>query len=152
MKICLTLATAFAALAITAPANAQQFTYEIDWGEVDMTGGVGPDRSAAAGVVEGTYVSIYSDGRTVNGTIRCVGMDQPDASTFDMHMACDATSETGQTAIAYGCDWRGEGHTGPLACVGYIEGRAGGIEGRAGLLTLDWHAERAATGTGQWFQ
>lgn len=151
MKTYLT-AAALAAIAFAVPAQAQHFTYEVTWGDVDMTGGVGPDRSAAAGVVEGTYVSTYSDGRTVNGTIHCVGMDQPDSSMFDMHMSCDANSDTGEISIAYACNWRGEGNDGPLACVGYLEGKAGGAEGRAGLLTLDWHAPNASTGTGQWFE
>ncbi|WP_340586585.1 hypothetical protein [Erythrobacter alti] len=144
-------AAAFAALLIAAPAQAQQFTYEVTWGDVEMTGGVGPERSSAAGVVDGNFTANYEDGRTVEGSMHCVGMDQPSGSMFDMHMSCEATSETGTTSIVYGCDWRGEGTNGPLACVGYMEGR-GDIEGRAGLLTLDWHSQNASSGTGQWFE
>ncbi len=141
-----------AALLVAAPAQAEMFTYEITWGTPTMYGGIGPEGGwARGGIVEGTFVSTYPD-RTVEGTVTCVGQNQPpSAGIFYLTLSCDAVSATGSTAIAYGCNYLGDpGPDTPMGCVGGIRSR--GDEPAMGSVTMYWHSDTQANGTGQWYE
>ncbi|MGP1352495.1 MAG: hypothetical protein ACTS1Z_04170 [Parasphingopyxis sp.] len=147
-----------AALCCASAANAENFTYEITWGDVNMVGGIGADGTwGRGGSVEGTYVTTLEDDSTVNGAIRCVGMDQaPSATMFAVMLACDAVRDgaADATTIAYGCNYIGDpGPDTPLGCVGGIR-FAGGATGevRRGSVTMHWHSATEAHGTGQWYE
>lgn len=144
------------ALLLSSAAQAQNFTHETTWGEVAMTGGVGPKgQNAQAGTVSGNFRVTNDDGSIVTGQIMCIGMDQPPSSgIFALHMACDAKSATGNVSIAYGCNWVGEegAEDRPLACVGALQGKGGDVAGRRGMITMYWSSDRKSTGVGQWFE
>ena len=157
MKTLFGAAVAAAALCCATAASAENFTYEITWGDVDQIGGIGADGSwGRGGSVEGTYVTTLEDGSTVNGNVRCIGMNQaPSATMFAIMMACDAVREgaTDTTTIAYGCNYIGDPGPGtPLGCVGgiRIEPDMGAV--RRGAVTMHWHSQTAAHGTGQWYE
>lgn len=153
MKIYLAT-VAIAAITISTPAQAEDFVVDIAWGDVEMTGGVGPEANRAmAGVVEGTYTVTYADGQSGNGNIRCVGMDTPPSEApFQLRMSCDASREGLRTSMAFNCLWRGEpGNDTPLFCIGFMTGREGAFAGRGGMMTLDWPEPNTSHGTGQWW-
>ncbi len=143
-----------AALLSASAANAENFTYEVTWGDVSMYGGVGPEgTNARGGTVSGTYTTTLGD-ETFSGNITCVGMDQPPSSgVFALTLACDAVREGfGTTAIVYGCNYLGErGPDTALGCVGAIRARDGEGAGRMGSVTMHWHSATSASGTGQWY-
>jgi hypothetical protein len=154
MRNCIGFGMLAGALCFASAANAENFTYEVTWGDVDTVGGVGPNGTAAGGgTVSGTYVTTVG-GETINGAISCVGMrESPSSSVFDLRLACDATRDGGATtAIVYGCSYLGEPGPGTaLGCVGAIRASDGENEGAMGSVTMHWHAANAATGTGQWY-
>lgn len=147
-----------AALCCASAASAENFTYEITWGDVSMVGGIGPDGTwGRGGTVSGTYVTTLADGSTINGAVQCVGMDQPpSAGVFAVTMACDAVRDgaTDATAIAYGCNYLGEpGPDTALGCVGGIRSQTGTVGAvRTGSVTMHWHSQNASSGTGQWYE
>lgn len=136
-------------------ALAQSFTYDVVWQPVENIGGMtGPDGklTGAGGVVDGAYTTTYQDGSVRKGTVRCVGMDQPDNGLFDIHMSCNTKDTTGTASVIWGCNWLGEpGPETPLGCVGGIQGTAGEAKGRNGLMTMEWYSATASRGTGQWY-
>ncbi len=146
-----------AAMLCASAASAENFTYEITWGDVSMVGGIGPDGTwGQGGSVEGTYVTTLADGSTVNGDVRCVGMDQPpSAGVFSLTLACDAVREgaTEATTIAYGCNYLGEpGPDTALGCVGGIRYQQDMGALRIGSVTMHWNTDTTAHGTGQWYE
>ena len=153
MKRLVIAATAVALILPTA-AQAEDFVVDVTWGDVVMTGGIGPEGNwAQAGDVEGTYVVTYSDGTTGNGTIHCVGMDTPPSEApFRLRMSCDAGREGVATSMAFNCLWRGEpGPETPLSCIGFIRGKEGALEGRGGMMSMDWSEPGKSHGVGQWW-
>lgn len=146
-----------AALFCASAAQAENFTYEVTWGDVNMVGGIGADgRWGRGGTVSGTYVTTLADGSAINGTISCVGLDQaPSESVFALTLACDATREgtSEATAIAYGCNYLGEpGPDTGLGCVGGIRYAEGDAAPRLGSVTMHWYSSSGARGTGQWYE
>ena len=142
-----------AALTIPGAAHAEDFTIDADWGELKMTGGIGPDGTVGqAGERDATYVATYDDGRSVNGSMHCIGMNQPSGALFPLHMSCDAESQSGQISLALGCIWRGEPGPGAgLSCVGFMTGKGGPMAGRGGMMTMNWTGPNKTHGTGQWW-
>jgi hypothetical protein len=54
--------------------------------------------------------------------------------------------------VIWGCNYLGDpGPQTPLGCVGGIQGTAGEVKGRNGLMTMEWHSTTASRGTGQWY-
>lgn len=152
-KLILSAAISAAAL-LTTSATAQSFTYEVTWQPVEsiggMTGSDGPQYSG--GVVDGTYVTSYATGESSTGSVRCVGMDQPDGGIFAIHLACTTTEESGSGSLVYGCNFLGEpGPETPLGCVGGVEGKSGQFANRRGSLTMEWYSAGQSRGTGQWY-
>lgn len=147
------LAAAAVALALPATAHAEDFVIDITWGELQMTGGIGPNGNVAtAGERDGTYVAKYADGHSVNGTIHCIGMSQPPSSIFPLHQSCDANSQSGHISLGLMCLWRGEmGPQTPLSCVGFMTGKEGSVAGRGGMITMDYTDSDHSHGTGQWW-
>ena len=150
------MTVASAALVLGAStANAQSFTYDVTWEPVDGVGGMmGPDGyQGFGGVVNGTYTTSFSDGTESSGTVKCVGMDQPDNGLFDIHMSCSISDANGSTSSSvYGCNYLGEpGPDTALGCVGGIQAREGEAAGMNGGLTMHWYSETKASGTGQWY-
>lgn len=146
-----------AALLCASTAHADNFTYEITWGDVTSIGGIGPDGTwGRGGSVDGTYVTTLEDGSTVNGAMTCVGMDQPpSAGIFAIMMACDAVRDgaTEATTIAYGCNYLGEpGPDTALGCVGGIRYQEDMGVLRLGSVTMHWNTANTAHGTGQWYE
>ncbi|MBD2843487.1 hypothetical protein [Erythrobacter rubeus] len=142
------------ALLASSAAHAQSFTYEVVWQPVEQIGGIaGPDGTQyQGGVVEGTYTATYDDGTVNNGTVKCVGTDQPDGGIFAIHLACTTREESGVGAIAYGCNFIGErGPETPLGCVGALQGKEGDMAGRNGSVTMEWYSDSGARGTGSWY-
>lgn len=151
----LTLAAIGAAsLACAGPAFAQSFTYDVTWEPVESYGGLtgadGPQYGG--GSVKGTYVSTQEDGSAVNGTVRCVGVAQPDGGVFALHLSCTATDEQGTYSLAYGCNYLGKPGPGTaLGCVGAMEAKGGEGDGQRGGLTMHWYAADKSSGTGHWY-
>ncbi|MDC8753500.1 hypothetical protein OIK40_02450 [Erythrobacter sp. sf7] len=117
-----------------------------------MTGADG-SRGGGAGVVNGAYTTTYEDGSVQKGTVRCVGMQQPDNGLFDIHMSCTTKDTTGTASVIWGCNYLGEpGPETPLGCVGGIQGTSGEAKGRNGLMTMEWYSDTASRGTGQWYR
>lgn len=154
-RIALSLA-AGTALLVGGTAHAQTFVYEVTWEPVESIGGLttGPGgRRYGGGVVEGTYTTTNEDGSTVTGTVKCVGMDQPDGGVFAIHLTCDYSDQSGGGSIVYGCNFQGEpGPNTPLGCIGGFEAKSGEFSGRAGNLTMDWYSASQSSGTGQWYR
>jgi hypothetical protein len=141
-------------LAFAGPTLAQSFTYDVTWEPVDSVGGmIGPDGpQGGGGVVEGTYTTAYSDGTTSSGTVKCVGLQQPDGGIFDIHMSCSINDVNGKSSSVYGCNYLGEaGPDTALGCVGGLQGKDGAVAGRNGSLTMHWYSDTKSTGTGQWY-
>lgn len=139
---------------IGGTAIAQSFTYDVVWQPVESIGGMtGPEgRSGGGGVVNGAYTTTLEDGSVQKGTVRCVGMDQPDNGLFDIHLSCTATDPTGSASLIYGCNYLGEaGPETPLGCVGGLQGQSGESAGRRGALTMEWYSASESRGTGQWY-
>jgi hypothetical protein len=136
-------------------AIAQSFTYEVVWKPLESVGGMtGPNgqRGGAGGVVDGSYTTTYQNGTVQKGTVRCVGMQQPDNGLFDIHMSCTTKEATGAASVIWGCNYLGDpGPQTPLGCVGGIQGTAGEVKGRNGLMTMEWYSTTASRGTGQWY-
>jgi len=140
---------------LSSSAFAQSFTYDVIWQPVESIGGMtGPNGPMGqGGVVEGKYTSSLSDGTTVTGAVKCVGMDQPDGEIFAIHLACTATDTNGaKSSLIYGCNFIGKpGPDTPLGCVGAIQGKEGQMAGRNGSLTMEWYSDTNSRGTGQWY-
>lgn len=136
-------------------ANAQKFTYDVVWEPVDSVGGmVTPDGPrGGGGVVKGTYNTSYDDGTTSSGTVRCVGLQQPEGGIFAIHLSCSIVDSTGtNSSSVYGCNYLGEpGPNTALGCVGGLQAREGELAGANGSLTMHWYSQTNATGTGQWY-
>ena len=134
--------------------QAQSFTYQIVWEPVDSVGGLmGPDGPQyQGGSVKGTYKTKLGDGTEYTGTVKCVGMDQPDGGIFAIHLTCTAKNETSSSNIVYGCNFLGKpGPETPLGCVGGIQGKEGPMKDRRGGVTMEWYTDADARGTGQWY-
>lgn len=147
-------AAAAASILFSGTAMGQGFTYDVTWEPVEtiggMTGADGPQYGG--GVVKGTYNTVFSDGSKVSGTVKCVGMDQPDGGIFAIHLACTTSDSTGTGSLIYGCNYLGErGPETALGCVGGIEGKEGDSTGRRGGLTMEWYSATKSRGTGQWY-
>lgn len=145
-----------AALVLGATAaNAQKFTFDVVWEPVDSVGGMATPNGprGGGGVVEGAYTTSYDDGSESSGTVRCVGLQQPDGGIFAIHLSCSiADTPGGSSSAVYGCNYLGEPGPGTaLGCVGGIQARDGELEGRNGSLTMHWYSPTNATGTGQWY-
>lgn len=140
---------------LAGPAIAQSFTYDVVWQPLESIGGMtGPDgqRGGSGGVVDGSYTTTYEDGSVQKGTVRCVGMQQPDNGLFDIHMSCTTKDTTGSASVIWGCNYLGTpGPQTPLGCVGGIQGTMGEAKGRNGLMTMEWYSQTASRGTGQWY-
>lgn len=147
--------TIAAALALGASsASAQTFVYEVSWEPLEGVGGMmGPNGyQGYGGTIKGTYTTNYSDGSESSGTVKCVGLRQPDGGIFAIHMSCSIDDTNGKSSAVYGCNYLGEeGSDTALGCVGGLQGRDGDIEGMNGSLTMHWYAEDKAIGTGQWY-
>lgn len=147
-----TIGVLFATLA--TPAMAQSFTHETTWEPVEAVGGLSSPNGTqyAGGSVKGTYVTTMDDGSVTKGTVRCVGLDQPDGGIFALHLSCTAKDDQGSYMLAYGCNYIGKPGPGtPLGCVGGMEGKGGPANGRTGAVTMNWYAASKSKGTGQWY-
>jgi len=149
------ISVAAASLLFGGAAIAQNFTYDVVWQPVESIGGMtGPDgqQGGGAGIVNGSYTTTFEDGSVQKGTVRCVGMDQPDNSLFAIHMSCTTKDTAGTASLVYGCNYLGKpGPETPLGCVGAIQGKDGDEAGRRGSLTMEWYSATASRGTGQWY-
>lgn len=136
-------------------ANAQKFTYDVVWQPVENVGGMTtPDGPrGGGGVVEGAYSTTFDDGTTSSGTVKCVGLQQPDGGIFAIHLSCSIADANGsKSSSVYGCNYLGEPGPGTaLGCVGGIQGSDGDSAGANGSLTMHWYSQTNATGTGQWY-
>lgn len=154
LKLALPLAAGVAMFA-AAPAAAQTFVFDVDWGPVESFPGLdGPDGAQySGGSVSGSYSVTNADGSEDSGTVSCVGTRQPSGGIFAIHLSCKATSSNGSmSSFVYGCNYLGEPGPGtPISCVGGIQGRTGEVAGWRGALTMHWYSAEKATGTGQWF-
>lgn len=144
-----------AAMLAGGTAHAQSFVYDVTWDPVENIGGLDGEngqRNYGGGSVTGSYTATYADGTETSGTVKCVGMDQPDGGVFAIHMTCNVMSEDGNSTSVYGCNFLGpRGPQTPLGCVGGIQARSGELEGRRGGLTMEWYSETKSRGTGQWY-
>jgi hypothetical protein len=143
-----------ASVLFSGTAVAQSFTYDVVWEPVEsiggMTGPTGPQYGG--GVVNGAYETTFDDGSVQKGTVRCVGMGQPDGGIFAIHLACTSKDVTGTASLVYGCNYLGKpGPETPLGCIGGIQGKAGDSKDRRGSLTMEWYSTTNARGTGQWY-
>ena len=142
------------AVGFAGPAMAQSFTYDVTWEPVESVGGMTGTEGTqyGGGVVNGTYVTKVSDGTTVNGKVRCVGMGQPDGGIFAIHLACTTKEEGGTGSLVYGCNFLGKpGPDTALGCIGAVEGKEGALKGQRGGLTMHWYSDKKSVGTGQWY-
>lgn len=155
MQIKPILAASAISLFFGGSAIAQSFTYDVVWKPVESIGGMtGPDgkRGGGGGIVDGAYTTTYEDGSVQKGTVRCVGMQQPDNGLFDIHMSCTTKDTTGNASVIWGCNYLGApGPETPLGCVGGIQGTSGDAKGRNGVMTMEWYSATASRGTGQWY-
>ena len=146
------IATVIATAFLVTSAQAVTFSYTVDFSEPVFVGGMGEDgRQGRGGTMTGRYSTSFSDGTSAEGEVTCVGMDQPDNSLFDVHLACDAKDdgdEEGVASIIYGCNYM-PGDAG-LGCVGGMQAKGGEQDGARGNLTLHLK-EGTSVGTGQWF-
>jgi hypothetical protein len=139
---------------IATPAAAQSFTHETTWEPVESVGGLtGPEgRQYGGGSVKGTYVTTMDDGTVTKGTVRCVGLGQPDGGIFAIHLSCTAKDDQASYMLAYGCNYVGKpGPDTPLGCIGGMEGKGGPTDKMRGSVTMFWYADLKAKGTGQWY-
>lgn len=144
------IATVAAALA-TSPVYAQSFTFEVEFSEPEFVGGLGEEgRYGRGGTMSGPYRTSLADGSTANGNVDCVGMDQPDGSLFQVHLACQATDSDGSEAsLIWGCNRIAK--DAGMTCVGGIESKSGPQKGARGNVTMHLK-EGTSVGTGQWFE
>lgn len=154
MKYPYLIALCVAACGVSTPAMAQSFTLDITWQPVDPVGGIttpeGP--RGGGGTVKGTYVAKLDNGTMADGTVYCVGLDQPDNSMFAIHMSCNSKDPQGSYASSWGCNYLGKrGPETALGCVGAVEVKSGEAKGQRGVMTMHWFAETKAKGTGQWY-
>jgi len=143
-----------AALGICTPAMAQSFTFDVTWEPVQAVGGMSAPEGprGGGGTVKGTYVTKLDDGTVSNGTVNCVGLDQPDNSLFAIHMACNSKDTQGSYAVVWGCNFLGKrGPETALGCVGGLEAKDGEAKGQRGVMTMNWYAAEKSKGTGQWY-
>ena len=143
--------TALVVGSVAATAQAETFTYEVEFSDPAFVGGLGEGgRYGRGGTMDGNYTTTFSDGRVEKGKADCVGMDQPPGSMFEVHIACTASETSGNRAhIIYGCNSLGENKG--YSCVGGIEATAGAQKGARGTLTM--HLRRGVSvGTGQWYE
>lgn len=149
------IASVFVLIATTTtPALAQSFTHETTWEPVESVGGLsGPEGTRyRGGSVNGTYVTTMNDGTITKGTVRCVGLGQPEGGIFAIHLSCTAKDDQGSYMLAYGCNYIGKPGPGtPLGCVGGMEGKGGQADGQSGAVTMHWYSATKAKGTGQWY-
>lgn len=151
MKKLIIAAVATAMMAGTA--QAETFTYNVQFEEPTFYGGMGEDgRDGRSGIMSGAYTTVTASGETASGSITCTGMDQPDNGLFDFHLSCTATRADGESksSLIYGCNSISEERG--AACVGGLEGRAGTLKGMRGVATLHLGPQGASVGTGQWIQ
>jgi hypothetical protein len=154
MKTTAIFAFAAASVLFSGTAVAQSFTYDVVWEPVESIGGMaGPNGPQyGGGVVNGAYETTFDDGSVQKGTVRCVGMDQPDGGIFALHLACTTKDVTGTASLVYGCNYLGKpGPETPLGCIGGIQGKTGDATDRRGGLTMEWYSATNARGTGQWY-
>lgn len=140
------------AFLIPGTAVAEDISAEYIWSQPTMTGGIGPQGNwAQAGDITGTYSFTVADGTKIEGTAHCVGMDE-NRLGFNLRMSCDMASGANRYSTAMLCVWRGEaGPDTPLSCVGYMTGKAGTLEGRGGMITMNWYAQGKAHVVSQWW-
>lgn len=154
MRIHYLIALGVFSAAISAPAMAQSFTYDVTWEPVEAVGGLSGANGTqyGGGSVKGTYVTTQDDGTVSKGTVRCVGMDQPDGGIFALHLACTSKDDQGSYSLAYGCNYLGKpGPDTALACLGTMDGKGGATDGQRGGLTMHWYSDEKSKGTGQWY-
>lgn len=143
-----------AALGISTPAMAQSFTFDVTWEPVQAVGGMTAPEGPRGwgGTVKGTYVTTFDNGTVSKGEVYCVGLDQPDNSMFDIHMACNSKDTQGSAAIVWGCNYLGKrAPETALGCVGELEAKDGEAKGQRGVMTMHWYSDEKSKGTGQWY-
>lgn len=155
MKIKTILSASAISFLFATSAMAQSFTYDVVWQPVESIGGMtgpGGERGGGGAVADGAYTTTYADGSVEKGSVRCVGMQQPDNSLFAIHMSCTAKDSSGTASLLYGCNYLGQpGPETPLGCVGGLQGKTGDTAGRRGSLTMEWYSATQSRGTGQWY-
>ncbi|WFL77535.1 hypothetical protein P7228_00285 [Altererythrobacter arenosus] len=148
-----TIAAIMVATLFASAAQAETFTYNVQFEEPTFYGGMGEEgRDGRSGVMNGAYTTVTASGETASGSITCAGMDQPDNGLFDFHLSCTATRADGESksSLIYGCNSLPEGRG--ASCVGGLEGRAGTLKGMRGVITMHLGAKGASVGTGQWIE
>jgi hypothetical protein len=155
MKIRTIVAASAISFLFGTAVSAQSFTYDVVWQPVESIGGMtgpGGQRGGGGAVVDGAYTTTYANGSEEKGTVRCVGMQQPENSLFPIHMSCTAKDNSGTASLVYGCNYLGEpGPETPLGCVGGLQGMTGETAGRRGSLTMEWYSATQSRGTGHWY-
>lgn len=146
------IATAAFAIATSAGANAEMFTFASTNDEMTEVGAMGPDGTPFGGSFwTGKGKTTQADGSKSDYTYTCVSVSQPPRdSTFQTLGSCDVTASDGTFSVAMGCNWLDAERTG-LGCVGGLMGKTGAYEGRRGAITN--HASGGKSkGTGQWYE
>jgi hypothetical protein len=143
-----------AACGVSTPVMAQSFTFDMTWEPVEAVGGISSPEGprGGGGTVKGTYIAKLDNGTATNGTVNCVGLDQPDNSMFAIHLSCNSKDTQGSYTSIWGCNYLGKrGPETPLGCVGTIEIKGGEANGQRGVMTMHWYSDAKAKGTGQWY-
>ena len=145
------LSTAAIAIATTAGAHAQMFTFESTNDEMTEVGAVGPDGTPFGGSYwTGNGETTWADGKKSKYSYKCVSVSQPPRdSTFHMLGSCDVTAPDGTFSVATGCNWLDAERSG-AGCVGGLVGKTGAYEGRRGAIT-NHASDGKSKGTGQWY-
>lgn len=154
MKFLYLIALGATTFGVSSPAMAQSFTFDITWEPVEAVGGMSSPEGprGGGGTVKGAYVATLDNGSVTNGTVYCVGLDQPDNSMFAIHLSCNSKDTQGSYANIWGCNFLGKrGPETPLGCVGGIEVKGGEANGQRGVMTMHWYSDEKAKGTGQWY-
>ncbi|MEP3051819.1 MAG: hypothetical protein ABJP48_03660 [Erythrobacter sp.] len=134
--------------------NVYTFTGTIEG--TTVVGGVGAEGEETIGASWTENFVITSSGNATEVTANCVGMDQPSNSLFDRHFACSAADGEGQAGgMVFGCNNENEEKS-EMSCVGYFQGREGGVAGHVSLLTAYYWFTPEGTGrvqgSGHWIR
>lgn len=150
MKYIPAIAIAAASLVVSAPAQAQNFTFQATANAPTTVGGPTRNGEMALGASwTGTSVVTWPDGKKTTDSYTCISTTQPpNGKIFDSHVICDASGPVGKYSSVWGCNFTSADRT-ATGCVGGLYGRSGMYEGKGGAITFAGKNGNGS-GTGQW--
>lgn len=150
MKYVSAIVIASVALVLSAPAQAQTFTFQSTAGVATTVGGPMPNGGFASGASwTGSTSVTWADGKKTSDNYTCISTTQPpNGKIFDSHVICDSTGPTGKFTSIWGCNFTSADRT-ATNCVGGLVGHSGMYAGKRGGITFAG-TNGAGSGTGQW--